>query len=238
MTGQQLRNSILQEAIHGRLVPNVLQPGEKSARELLEDILSMRQKVENEAKGKKAKKIILSEIEEEPWEVPEGWCWCKLGDLADRQVGKTPERHNSSYWTNGSKPWISISDMQDYGRVSSTKEMVSALAEDEVFANRISKKGSLIMSFKLTVGRTCILDIDAYHNEAIATFLIPDTLYDLKMYLFWLLPVFTNDSDSKDAVKGKTLNKESISATLIPLPPLSIQRAIATKIEEIFSLLK
>ncbi|MBQ0165046.1 MAG: restriction endonuclease subunit S [Bacteroidales bacterium] len=234
----KLRKSVLQEAIHGRLVPNTLQPGELTASELLNDILAARQNNENETKGKKAKKLTLSKIEEEPWELPEGWCWCTLGDLADRQVGKTPERHNAAYWADGKQPWISISDMQDYGRVNATKERVSALAEKEVFAKRISKKGALIMSFKLTVGRTCILDIDAYHNEAIVTFLIPDELADLKMYLFWLLPIFTNASDSKDAVKGKTLNKESINATLIPLPPLSIQHSIVSKIEEIFKLLE
>ena len=57
MTGQQLRNSILQEAIQGRLVPNVLQPGEKTGEELLKSILAERQKKENEEKGKKAKKL-------------------------------------------------------------------------------------------------------------------------------------------------------------------------------------
>jgi type I restriction enzyme S subunit len=234
MTGQQLKNSILQEAIQGRLVPNVLESGEKTGAELLQDILVERQKKENAEKGQKAKKLTLSTVEEEPWELPEGWCWCKLGDLADRLVGKTPERANTAYWSSGTKPWVSISDMQDYGVVTSTKECVSPLAEKDVFSNRISKKGSLIMSFKLTVGRTCILGIDAYHNEAIATFLLPEWLHPLKMYLFWLLPFFTNFSESKDAVKGKTLNKDSINATDIPLPPLSIQKAIVAKIEELF----
>ena len=237
MTGQQLRNSILQEAIHGRLVPNVLQPGEKTGEELLKDILAERQEKENKEKCKKAKKLSLSTIEEEPWELPEGWCWCKLGDLSERLVGKTPERANAAYWSPGKMPWVSIADMQDYGEVVTTKESVSALAEKEVFHSRVSKKGSLIMSFKLTVGRTCILGVDAYHNEAIATFLLPEWLDTLKMYLFWLLPVFTNSSDSKDAVKGKTLNKDSINATDIPLPPLSIQKAIVEKIEELLPLI-
>ena len=87
MTGQQLRNSILQEAIHGRLVPNVLQPREKTGEELLQDILAERQKKENEEKGKKAKKLTLSTIEEEPWELPEGWCWARLGDIVDYRGG-------------------------------------------------------------------------------------------------------------------------------------------------------
>lgn len=236
MTGQQLKNSILQEAIQGHLVPNVLEPGEKTGAELLQQILKERQDKEIEEKGNKAKKLTLSTIDEEPWELPEGWCWCKLGDLSDRLVGKTPERATAAYWKPGIIPWVSISDMKDYGVVVETKESVSELAEKDVFHSRISKKGSLIMSFKLTVGRTCILGIDAYHNEAITTFLLPQWLDALKMYLFWLLPFFTNSSESKDAVKGKTLNKDSINGTDIPLPPLSIQKAIVAKIEELFPL--
>ena len=231
----KLRKSVLQEAIHGTLVPNDIPEGEATGAELLQQILKERQDRENKEKGKKAKKITLSTIEEEPWELPEGWCWCRLGDLAERIVGKTPERANAAYWSPGNMPWVSISDMQDYGTVVSTKESISVLAENNVFSNRVSKKGSLIMSFKLTVGRTCILGIDAYHNEAITTFLIPDWLDTLKMYLFWLLPIFTNSSESKDAVKGKTLNKDSINATYIPLPPLSIQKAIIAKIKEVFA---
>ena len=83
MTGQQLRNSILQEAIQGRLVPNVLQPGEKTGAELLQDILAERQKKENDEKGKKAKRLSLSIIEDEPWELPDGWCWCRLDDVGE-----------------------------------------------------------------------------------------------------------------------------------------------------------
>ena len=203
--------------------------------ELLQQILKERQDRENKEKGNKAKKLTLSTIEEEPWDLPEGWCWCKLGDLSDRIVGKTPARASVAFWKPETIPWISISDMKDYGVVVETKESVSKFAEGTVFHNKISKKGALIMSFKLTVGRTCILGIDAYHNEAITTFLLPGWLDTLKMYLFWLLPVFTNSSESKDAVKGKTLNKDSIDGTYIPLPPLSIQRRIVKKIEEVFA---
>ena len=78
MIGQQLKKSILQEAIQGRLVPNVLQSGEKTGADLLQAILSERQKKENEEKGKRAKKLSLSLIEEEPWTLPDGWCWCRI----------------------------------------------------------------------------------------------------------------------------------------------------------------
>ena len=80
-------------------------------------------------------------------------------------IGKTPPRGETKYWTNGIYPWVSISDMSDYGLVKTTKETVSEYAQS-LFGD-ISSVGTLIMSFKLTVGRTSILDISAYHNEAV-----------------------------------------------------------------------
>lgn len=80
-------------------------------------------------------------------------------------IGKTPPRGETKYWTNGKYPWVSISDMSDYGLVTTTKESVSENAKS--LFGEISPAGTLIMSFKLTVGRTSLLNTSAYHNEAI-----------------------------------------------------------------------
>ena len=94
------------------------------------------------------------------------------------------------------------------------------------------------MSFKLTIGRTCILGIDAYHYEAIITI---QTLCNTKSYtrdyLLKILPVISNWGESKDAIKGKTLNAQSIYNLLIPLPPLSEQHRIVEKPESILPML-
>ena len=84
-------------------------------------------------------------------------------------IGKTPARGEQTYWINGKYNWVSISDMVDGGTISTTKEQVSDLAVKEIFSAPISEKGCLLMSFKLSIGKTSILDIDAYHNEAIIT---------------------------------------------------------------------
>ena len=93
------------------------------------------------------------------------------------------------------------------------------------------------MSFKLTVGRVSILDVDAVHNEAIISIhpLVDDTGTE-KMYLFYILPFISQFGESKNAIKGKTLNDASISNLLIPLPPLSEQKRIVAKIEELLPL--
>ena len=98
--------------------------------------------------------------------------------------------------------------------------------------------GSLLMSFKLTVGRTSILNIDAYHNEAIISiYPFIDDEYALRNYLFYTLPVISNMGDSKDAIKGKTLNSKSLNSLLMPLPPLREQRHIIKRLEELYALL-
>ena len=123
--------------------------------------------------------------------------------------------------------------MTNYGRIKTTKEQIS-----EEAANFLMRESSpintLLMSFKLTVGRTAILDIEAYHNEAIVS-IYPyiDKKFMLRNYLFYTLPILANIGDSKDAIKGKTLNSKSLNNLLIPLPPLNEQLRIVEKIEEL-----
>ena len=153
-------------------------------------------------------------------------------------IGKTPPRGEQSYWSNGIYPWVSISDMSEGGIINETKEKVSEYAANNVFST-ISPKGSLLMSFKLTVGRTSILGIDAYHNEAIITiqpYVSNDAI--MKMYLFKILPIISSHGDSKGAIKGKTLNSKSLANLLIPIPPLQEQQRIVAQIERLFEQLK
>ena len=130
-----------------------------------------------------------------------------------------------------------ISDMKELGIISSTKEQVSITAAKEQMGT-ISPRGSLLMSFKLTVGRTSLLDIDAYHNEAIIT-IVPfvDEQNSFRNYLFRTLPLLSTAGDSKDAIKGKTLNSQSLSRLLIPLPPIGEQKRIILELQRVTSLI-
>lgn len=251
----KLKKSALQEAVQGKLVPQIAEEG--TARELLEQIRQEKHKLVEEGKLKKTAltdsiiykgddnryyekidqqcKDITEEI---PFEIPENWEWARLSSIVRMTIGKTPPRGEQSYWNNGIYPWVSISDMYEGGITSETKEKVSEYAANNLFS-AISPKGSLLMSFKLTVGRTTILGIDAYHNEAIITifpYLSNDNI--MKMYLFKLLPILSTNGDSKDAIKGKTLNSKSLANLLIPLPPLQEQQRIVAQIERLFEQLK
>lgn len=122
--------------------------------------------------------------------------------------------------------------MKDYGRINNTKEKISDAASSLIGV--CSPIETLLMSFKLTVGRTAILDIDAYHNEAIVS-IYPyfDNGFTFRNYLFYVLPILANMGDSKDAIKGKTLNFKSLNSLLIPLPPVVEQQRIIDMIETV-----
>lgn len=152
-------------------------------------------------------------------------------------IGKTPPRGEAKYWVSGKYPWVSISDMSDYGIIRYTKETVTEYAKQNL--GEITPIGTLIMSFKLTVGRTSILNISAYHNEAIISiYPFVENVYSARNYLFYILPIISSLGDFKDAIKGKTLNSKSLNNLLLPLPPLNEQKQIVTMIEQLFDKLK
>ncbi len=247
-----LQKSILQEAIQGKLVPQ--DASEEPASVLLQHIKEEKLKLVKEGKLKK-KEVVDSFIykgddnkyyeqigqenvdvsDEIPFDLPESWQWTRLGQIVRMSIGKTPARGDSSNWTKATKPWVSISDMADYSHIKTTKEKISDVAASTLMG-AISPCGSLLMSFKLTVGRTSILDIEAYHNEAIIS-IYPyiDEEYSLRDFLFYSLPILANMGDSKDAIKGKTLNSKSLNNLLIPLPPLKEQRHIIKRLEELYA---
>lgn len=231
----KLKKSILQEAIMGKL--GTQDPNDEPASVLLEQIREEKKKLVKEGVLKK-KDLIETPVEEdeEPFKIPESWEWIRFGDLVSTFTGKTPARGEIKYWGSDDYSWVSISDMKQGEVINKTKECISQAASDDCFHGQISKKGTLLMSFKLTVGRTSILGIDAYHNEAIISIkTYADKSNYTRDYLEYILPVIANWGDSKDAIKGKTLNSKSIYNLLIPLPPLAEQHRIVEKIETLFA---
>ena len=123
--------------------------------------------------------------------------------------------------------------MQDRKVVTATKEKISDIALREKFNNVLSPKGTLLMSFKLTVGRTSVLGVDAVHNEAIIS--IYPYINDnniTRNYLMNILGLLVNYVEETDAIKGATLNSSKLKSMFVPLPPLSEQARIVAEIEK------
>lgn len=152
----------------------------------------------------------------------------KIGELFDDpKIGGTPPRKNEEYF-GGGIPWVSIKDMEKQRVVTTTKETLSREGVENSNCKLI-KAGSLLMSFKLTVGRTSFAGMDLYTNEAIIAFEQNDSI-DLS-YLSYMLPAAVEQDPSANVFNAKSLNKAKIKELVIPLPPMEKQREIVTEIE-------
>ena len=235
---EQLKKSLLQQAITGNLLTDKEREKYKteSASQLLAEIKQEKEKLIKEGKIKKSKALPAITEEEKPFDIPENWVWVKFNEVVYFIMGKTPPRKEFIYWEKPTINWISIADINDGKILSNTKEKVNEHALNTIFKNRISKKDTLIMSFKLTVGKVSILGCDAVHNEAIISiYPFIDENFIFRNYLFKFLPFLSKLGDTKKAIKGNTLNSDSLNNLLIPLPPLKEQQAIVEKLEKLLA---
>lgn len=147
----------------------------------------------------------------------------KLSELLDISIGRTPSRNEPSYWGKGHR-WVSIRDLSSK-IVTETKEQITNLAVKDARC-KIVKKGTLLFSFKLTIGKMAFAGCDLFTNEAIAAFAIKDEKALNPEFLYYALQSATYGG-SNQAVMGKTLNSKSLAEIEIPLPPLDDQIRIA-----------
>ena len=225
-----IERAILQAAISGKLTKQ--HPEDGTATELLEQIKAERAALVKAKKLQKQKALQPVTEESQPFVIPASWEWVRFQDVNQFRIGKTPKRAEPKFWSPSEVPWVSISDMTQGGSIASTKEGVSAAAIAECFGGQTSPAGTLIMSFKLTIGRCSFLGRDAVHNEAIVSiFPAMSAGESFSTYLSHALPLLSQLGDSKAAIKGNTLNSESIANLPIPLPPPMEQERIAAKLD-------
>lgn len=228
----RLRRFILDLAVRGKLVPQ--DASDEPASELLTRIA--KEKARLVKAGERRDRLAPPAVAEDeaPFGVPSTWRWVRFGNIVDFSAGRTPSRHDPSFWNTGDHAWVSIADMEDGQVVSATKETVSERARERVFGSEPEEPGTIIMSFKLTIGKIARLGVPAFHNEAIIS--IRPHLAELDGYLFKVLPQFARQGDTKGAIKGATLNRDSISNIILPLPPLAEQHRIVAKVDELMGL--
>lgn len=151
-------------------------------------------------------------------------------------MGKTPDRKKLDYF-QGSHKWISIADISKSEKyISETKE---CLSDEAITSSGIKSipKDTLIMSFKLSIGKTAITSDEMYSNEAIMAFLPNGKCETDNSFLYHLFSNKDWSEGSNKAVKGITLNKASLSEAKIPLPPLEEQKQIAAQLDKCTALI-
>lgn len=161
----------------------------------------------------------------------------RLGDIFNLQMGKTPARANAEYWVDGENDWVSIADLSNYDKyVGDTKERITDLAVQES-GIKLVPPDTVIMSFKLSLGKTAITKEPVYTNEAIMAFL-PTGKYDVCAdYFYHLFSGRDWSNGTNRAVMGATLNKATLSNLEINVPPLEEQHRIAALLDKVSDLI-
>ena len=152
----------------------------------------------------------------------------RLEELFDLQMGKTPARNNPRYWGTTDNKWISIADLSKCGKyIKETKEYLSDVAIAESGISQIPAN-TVIMSFKLSIGKTAITYEPMYSNEAIMSFRDKHFVDLLPEYIYYLLVAHNWDEGTNKAVMGKTLNKATLSKVKVHIHPLEKQEEIVS----------
>ncbi len=164
----------------------------------------------------------------------------KLSDAFDLQMGKTPPRNDRDCWGEGHK-WISISDIGNAGKyIDTTKEEITDVGVSKS-GIKVVPKGTVIMSFKLSIGKTAITAEDMYTNEAIMAF-INKGKYEIDTnYLYHMCKGIDWFEGTNKAVLGLTLNKATMSEKTIEIPTIEVQQEVVSvldKMDELIALRK
>ena len=244
MTGQQLKNSILQMAVQGKLVPQ--DPNDEPASVLLERIRAAKEKLIKEGKIKKEKnpsvifrgadnlpyeKIGKNEpvciADEVPFEIPESWEWVRLGSIGDWGSGATPSRTTPEYY-NGNIPWLKTGDLND-GYITHIPETITerALLETSVRLNPIGSV--LIAMYGATIGKLGILQTPATTNQACCACIPFTGIYNEFLFYFLMSQKLAFIKRGEGGAQPN-ISKEKIVATLMPLPPKAEQKRIVEKL--------
>ena len=167
------------------------------------------------------------------------WKLARLADICEIKLGKTPSRSDKSYWDDekfGSNVWVSIADLTKLSSrfIADSKEYIT---DKGASLFKPVKAGTLLMSFKLSIGKLAYANCDLYTNEAIVALPIKDKNKINSDFLFYFLQFYDWDKETENDVKlkGKTLNKAKLNEIVVPLPPLATQNKIVAKIDAIFA---
>lgn len=233
MTPQELKNSILQLAIQGKLVEQRLEDG--TAEELYQQIQAEKQALIKAGKIKKKRPLPEITEDEIPFEIPESWKWVHLNQIAESSLGKTLDKAKN---TGELCPYLcSINVYWDGIYLETVK--TAKFTEDDKVKYRL-KRGDLLICEGGDVGRSAIWDSDEkmYYQNALHRVRFYGGI--LSVYYRFVVECYKSIGILDEYSKGMTIKhlvQNSLYAMWLPLPPLAEQKRIVAKIEELLPLI-
>ena len=222
--GTLTKKAILQEAVQGKLVPQISAEG--NAKDLLEEIKKEKAKLIKEGKIKKEKPLPEITEDEIPFDIPENWCWCRLGEIVQLTSGQDlqPEMYNSS---QKGIPYITGASNFNNGNV-----IINRWTETP---KSVAIKDDLLLTCKGTVGEMAFLNEKKVHIARQVMSIRSSEKISLGYVKIYLTTQIENlKSKAKSMIPG--IAREDVISSLIPLPPLAEQKRIVAAIEKMLTL--
>ena len=233
----KLRQSILQQAVEGKLCEQ--NPDDEPASVLLERIQKEKDKLIKEGKIKKPKELHPISNEKKPFALPQGWRWCRLGDIGSITDGT----HQTPIYTENGVPFLSAQNIKPFKFMPSNIKTISY--DDYVKYTKVSKpkKGDILLTrVGAGIGEAALINMDIDFAIYVSLCLIKPflTTLDMQYILVWLNGYYGRKA-SKENTLGKgasqgNLNLNLICNFVIPIPPLQEQRRIVEKVNKLMLL--
>lgn len=227
MTPEQLKASILQYAIQGKLVEQ--RPEEGTGEELYRQIQAEKQRLIKEGKIKKEKALPEISEDEFPFEIPESWKWVRLSTIGITQTGNTPSKSHPEY-IGIDIPFITPGDILN-GQICYNNQALSLLGKNVA---RVCDEDSIMqVCIGGSIGKVAITDRKVAFNQQIN---VVSPLFCLSKYLFAVMQSVYFTTSMKERAGGTAtpiINRGLWDSLCIPLPPLAEQKRIVAKIEEL-----
>ena len=238
---KKLRQQILQEAIEGKLSADWRQqnPNTEPASELLKRIQAEKAQLIKNKKIKLQKPLPPISPEEKPFDLPDGWEWCRLEDAGLFERGKSKHRpHNDeALFVGGKYPFIQTGDVAQSKKYGFRIRTYSKLYNDKGLSqSRLWEKETLCITIAANIAETGFLDITACFPDSVVgfkSFEDSSTSY----YVKYFIDATRHEIEKfAPATAQKNINLGIINMLLFPLPPLAEQKAIVAKVEKLITL--
>ena len=227
MTAQELKNSILQLAVQGKLVPQCKE--DEPASELLKRIRADKEKV-----GKKEKPLPEITEDEIPFEIPENWEWVRLGEIGSLLSGYA---FKSTEYEKSGVQVVRISDLAD--DTVSTKDAVYYSKKDEL-NQYLVVKNSFLICLTGSIGKMAWVqdNIPRYLNQRVGMYISYDVSITPYLWLFLHSPYVINQWIASKTSTNGNIKNSNVTEALCPIPPLAEQERIVAKIEELMPMVE
>ena len=234
---KQLRQAFLREAMQGKLVKST--NAKETGQQLLAKIKAEKAKLIADKKLKKEKELSPISEDEIPFEIPEHWAWCRLGEISNIQRGSSPRpKGDSRYFAKSqtSFNWITISDISSFCEGNKLKQTKEHLTEEGSKHSRFVDENEFIIAVSgSTTGKCCLTGIDGYIYDGLAVVKQINKNLPSEFLMNYMTYLYAHINNSKSGASFPNINTDFLNNLIYPLPPFHEQEQIVAKLEELMA---